>query len=171
MLSFKPAFSLSSFTFFKRLFNSSLLSAIRIVSSTYLRLLLFLPAILIPVCNSSSLALQGDNIQPWRTPFLILNHSALPCAVLIVASWLEYKSWRVLIKHGPLEKEMENHFSILALRTPWTVWKRGEKAFPWGNPFIPWQPIHSRCLGNKCWMRKYVKMDPTESQRPFLNEL
>jgi len=37
MLSFKPAFSLSSFTLIKRLFSSSLLSAIRVVSSTYLR--------------------------------------------------------------------------------------------------------------------------------------
>ena len=41
MLSFKPAFSLSSFTFIKSLFSSSSLSAIR-VSSTYLRLLIFL---------------------------------------------------------------------------------------------------------------------------------
>ena len=47
MLSFKPNFSLSSFTFIKRLF-SSLLSAIRVVSSAYLRLLVFLLAILIP---------------------------------------------------------------------------------------------------------------------------
>ena len=39
MLSFKPTFSLSSFTF-KRLFSSSLLSAIRVVSSVYLRLLI-----------------------------------------------------------------------------------------------------------------------------------
>ena len=31
--------------------------------------------------------------------------------------------WRVLTKCGPLEKGMANHFSILALRTPWTVWK------------------------------------------------
>ena len=45
MLSFKPAFSLSSFTFFKRLFSSSLLSAIRVVSSAYLRLLIFLWAV------------------------------------------------------------------------------------------------------------------------------
>ena len=52
MLSFKPAFSLSSFNFFKKLFSSSLLSAIRVVSSTYLRLLLFLMAILIPACTS-----------------------------------------------------------------------------------------------------------------------
>ena len=47
MLSFKPTFSPSSLTFIKRLF-SSLLSAVRVVSSAYLRLLIFLPAILIP---------------------------------------------------------------------------------------------------------------------------
>ena len=42
--------------FIKRLFSSSSLSAIRVVSSAYLRLLIFLPAILISVCASSSLA-------------------------------------------------------------------------------------------------------------------
>ena len=55
MLSFKSNFSLSSFTFFKRVFSSSSLSAIRVVVSEYLRLLIFLPAILIPACASSSL--------------------------------------------------------------------------------------------------------------------
>ena len=53
MLSFKPAFSLSSFTFIKRLFSSSL-SAISVVSSAYLKLLIFLPAMLIPACASSN---------------------------------------------------------------------------------------------------------------------
>ena len=53
MLSFKPIFSLSSFTFIQRLYSSSSLSAIRVVSSAYLRLLIFLPAILIPACASS----------------------------------------------------------------------------------------------------------------------
>ena len=53
MLSFKPAFSLS-FTFIKRLFSSCLLSAIRVVSSAYLRLLIFLLPILIPAYASSS---------------------------------------------------------------------------------------------------------------------
>ena len=38
--------------------------------------------------------------------------------------------WRVLTKRGPLEKGMANHFSILALRTPWTVWK-GKKIGHW----------------------------------------
>ena len=53
MLSFKPTFSLSSFTYIKRLFSSSL-SAISVVSSAYLRSLIFLPAILIPAYTSSS---------------------------------------------------------------------------------------------------------------------
>ena len=56
MLSFKPGFSLSSFTFIKRLFSSSSLSVKRVVSSAYLRLLIFPPAILIPACASCSLA-------------------------------------------------------------------------------------------------------------------
>ena len=73
MLSFKPAFSFSSFTFIKRLFSSSSHSAIRVESSAYLRLLLFPPAILIPACALSRPAFhmmysayklnnQGDNI-------------------------------------------------------------------------------------------------------------
>ena len=55
MLSFKPTFSFSSFTFIKRFFSSSSLSAIKVVSSAYLRLSIFLLAILIPACGSSSL--------------------------------------------------------------------------------------------------------------------
>ena len=43
ILSFKPAFSLSSFTFTKSLFSSSSLSATKVMSSAYLRLLIFLP--------------------------------------------------------------------------------------------------------------------------------
>ena len=54
MLSFKAAFSLSSFTFIKRLFSPSSLSAIRVVSSACLNLLIFLPVILIWPCASSS---------------------------------------------------------------------------------------------------------------------
>ena len=54
MLSFKPTFSLSSFTFIKRLFGSSSISAKRVMSSAYQKLLIFLPAILISACASSS---------------------------------------------------------------------------------------------------------------------
>ena len=54
MMSFKPAFSLSPFTLIKRLLSLSLLSAIRVVSSAYLGLLIFLPAIMIPGIVSTS---------------------------------------------------------------------------------------------------------------------
>jgi len=37
---------------------------------------------------------QGDNIQPWCTPFLIWNQSVVPCPVLTVASWLVYRLLR-----------------------------------------------------------------------------
>ena len=80
----------SPFTFIKRLFSSSSFSTIRLVSCAYLRLLIFLLAILIPACASSSLAFhmmysayklnnQGGNIQPWCTPFPIWNQSIVPC--------------------------------------------------------------------------------------------
>ena len=91
MLSFKPVFSLSSFTFTKRLSSSS-----------YLRLLIFLPATLTPACASCSPAFRmmystyksnkpGDNTQPQRTPFPMWSQSVVPCPVLTVASWFAYR--------------------------------------------------------------------------------
>ena len=111
MLSFKAAFSLSSFTFIKRLFSSSLLSAITVVSSAYLRLLILLLAILIPVHASSSQAFcmmysacklnkQGNNIQLWCTPFPIWNQSIVPCVVLTVASWPAYRFHRSQVRRS-----------------------------------------------------------------------
>ena len=98
MLSFKPTLSLS---FIKRL-----------VSSAYLRLLIFLLAILIPACASSSPAFlmvysayklnkQGDNIQPWCTPLPIWNQYVVQCPILTVASWpacrfLKRTHWNVM---------------------------------------------------------------------------
>ena len=81
----------------------------RVVSSAYLRLLIFLLAILIPACVSSSPAFrmmypvsklnkQGDNIQPWCTPFPIWYQSVVPCPVLTVASWPVYRFLRREVK-------------------------------------------------------------------------
>ena len=120
MLSFKPTSSVSSFTLIKRFFSSSSIFAIKVVSSAYLRLSIFLPATLIPACASSSpvflmmysaykLNKQGDNIQPWRTPFTIWNQSVVPCPVLTVDSWpacrflkqqaFLFKAWRCTCSH------------------------------------------------------------------------
>ena len=103
MLSFKPAFSLSSFTLIRRLFRSPLLSVITVPDkpSACLRLLILIPVVLTPACDSCSLAFhmmysafnlnkQGDSIQPCRSPFPILNQSIVPCLVLTVASCPEY---------------------------------------------------------------------------------
>ena len=71
--------------------------AFRVVSSTYLKLLMFLLPILTPACNSSSPTFltmcsaygsnkQGDSRQPCPTPFSILNQSVVPSRVLTLAS-------------------------------------------------------------------------------------
>ena len=105
MLSVKPAFSLSSFTYIKRLFSSSSVSDIRMFSSAYLRLLIFLPDNLDSSLYSSSPAFSmrysayklnkwGDNIQPWCTPFPIWNQSVVPCPVLTVSYGPAYRFLR-----------------------------------------------------------------------------
>ena len=79
MLSLKPAFHSPLSPSLKGFFSSSSLSAVPVVSSAYLRLLICLPASLIPACNSSRLAFhmmyfacklnkQSDNKQPWLLP-------------------------------------------------------------------------------------------------------
>ena len=41
---------------------------------------------------------QGDNIQPWHTPFPIRNQSLVLCPVLIVASWPAYRFLRMKVR-------------------------------------------------------------------------
>ena len=96
--------SLSSLAFIKRLFSSSSLSAIRVVSSAYLRLLIFswqswFQLMLHPVWfhimySPYKLNKQDDNIQPLRTPFPILNQSIDQCPILNVISWRAYRFLR-----------------------------------------------------------------------------
>ena len=156
MLSFKPTFSLSSFTWVKRLFSSSSLTAIRVLSSAYLRFLILLPAILIPACASSSLAFhmmcsayklnkQSNNIQPWRTPFPIWNQSVVPCPVLTVASWPTYRFLRRQVRWSGILISLRIFHSLL--------WSTESKA-------LAYQWSRSRCFSgtpllfqwsNGCW--------------------
>ena len=174
---FGPAFSLSSFTFIKRFFSSSLPFAIRVVSSAYSRLLIFLllllsrfsrvrlcatpwtaayqaslsmglsrqehwsglpfpspdisPSNFDPAYASSSLAFcmmystwklnkQGDNIQPWCTPFPIWNQSVVPCSVLTVASWPAYRFLRRQVRWSgiPIPLRIFHRFSKWKYRIP-----------------------------------------------------
>ena len=98
MLNLSPLFHSPLFTLIKRLFSSSSLSAIRVVSSVYLRLLIFLLAILVPTYDSSSLAFHVmypacklTKQVPRCTPYSVVNRSVVPCPVLTVASWPAYR--------------------------------------------------------------------------------
>ena len=126
-----------SFTF-KRLF-SSLLSSIRVASSAYLKLLIFLLAILIPVCPSTTLAFcmmysmyklnkQSDNIQLWHTTFPIWNQSAVPCPVLTVASWPAYKFLRRLVRWSGIQISLRIFHSFFVIHTVrgLGIFKKGE---------------------------------------------
>ena len=128
MLTFKPAFSLTSFTFIERLFSSSLLYAIRVVSSAYLRLLMLLLAIWIPAYASSILAFrmiysayklnkQGDNIQPWHTPCPIWNQSVVPCPVLTVASWPPYTFLRRQVSWSGIPSHLFKNYPVFVIHT------------------------------------------------------
>ena len=88
ILSFKSAFSLSSFTLIKKLFSSSILYAIGMGSCAHQRLLIFLPAVSVLACDSSSLAFHmmystyklskhGDSKQPCCPPFPILSQFSM----------------------------------------------------------------------------------------------
>ena len=78
---------------------------LELISSAHLSLWVFLIAILILACDSSSPAFhmmssayklnnQGDSIQPRRTPFPIWNQSIVPRPVITVASWPAYRFLR-----------------------------------------------------------------------------
>ena len=123
-MSFKPTFSLSSFTFIKRLFSFSSLSAIRVVPSAYLRVLIFLPAILVPARALSSptfymmysaykLNKLGDNIQPWSTAFPIWNQSVVPCPVLTVTSRPAYRLFRRQVRWSGIPISLRIFHSLL----------------------------------------------------------
>ena len=126
-----PSSSFSECWALSQLFHSplSLSSAIRVVSSAYLRLLIFLPAILTPACASSSPAFlmmysayklnkQGDNIQPRRTPFPIWNQSVVPCPVLTVASWRAYRFLKRQVKWSGIPISFRIFHSLLSGRGP-----------------------------------------------------
>ena len=120
----EPTFSLSSFTFIKRFFSSSSLSAIRVVSSAYLRLLIFLLPILIPACASFSpvflmmysafkLNRHSDNIQPWHTLLPVWNQSVVPCPILTVASWPAYRFLRRQVRWSGIPISFRIFHSLL----------------------------------------------------------
>ena len=94
------------------------------MSSAYLRLLIFLLAILIPACASSSpeflmmysaykLNKQEDNIQRWCTPFPIWNQYVVPCPVLTLASWPAYRFLRRQVRWSGIPMSLRIFHCVL----------------------------------------------------------
>ena len=86
--------------------------------------LIFLLAILIPACASSSPAFlmmysayklnkQGNNIQPWHTLFPVWNQSAVPCLVLTIASWPAYRLLRRQVRWSGIPISFRIFHSLL----------------------------------------------------------
>ena len=132
-LSYKPTFSLSSFDFIKRLFNSYLLSAIRggvicisevdispgnLDSSFASYSLAFLI-----MYSAYRLSKQGDNIHPWHTPFPIWNQSFIPYLVLTVASWPAYRFLGRQVRWSSIPISWRIFHNLL--------WSKQSKAFIW----------------------------------------
>ena len=110
----------------------------RVVLSAYLRLLIFLLAILIPACASSSPAFlmmysayklnkQDDNIQPCHTPFPIWNQSVVPCPVLTVASWPAYRFLRRQVRWSGI---------LISLRIFHSQWEFAYESGDWNRDSI-----------------------------------
>ena len=93
--------------------------------------------------NLLSLSIRGIKSQSHKTNETDRMTTALynsgnyePCHIgppKMDGSW-----WRVLTQCGPLQKGMANHFSVLALRTPRTVWK-GKKIWHWKMNSPGWE--------------------------------
>ena len=73
------------------------------------------------MCSASKLNKQGDNIQPWCTPFPVWNQSFVPCPVLTVASWPPYRFLRRQVRWAGIPISLRIFHSLL--------WSTQSKAF------------------------------------------
>ena len=56
---------------------------------------------------------QGDNTQPWCTPFPILNQSVIPCPVLTVSSWSAYRFLKRQVRWSGISISLRIVYSLL----------------------------------------------------------
>ena len=100
------------------------------MSSAYLRLLIFLLAIFIPACASSSpaflmmysaykLNMQGDNIQPWCTPFPIWNQFCQENALVIANTLFQQHKRRLYTWTSP-DGQHQNQIDYILCSQRWS---------------------------------------------------
>ena len=128
MLSFKPAFSLSSFTFIKRFFSFSSLFTIRgchlhiwgywyVSQQSWFQLVLHPAQPFHMMYSAQKSNKQGDNIRPWCTPPSIWNESVVPCPVLTVTSWSAYRFLRKQVRWSGMPISFRIFHSLFVIHT------------------------------------------------------
>ena len=65
------------------------------------------------MCSAYKLNKQGDNIQPWQTPFPIWNQSVVPCPVLTLASWPAYRFLKRQVRWSGIPISFSSEFCSL----------------------------------------------------------
>ena len=66
--------------------------------------------------SACKLNTQGDNIQPWCTPFPIWNQSVVPCPVLTVAFWPAYRVSQEVVWYSHLFNNFSKFVVIYTVR-------------------------------------------------------
>ena len=94
---------------------------------------------------------QADNIQPWCTPFPILNQS-IPCLVLTVFSWVAYRFLRRQVRWSGILISLRIFHSLLwsTQRLLCTQWSRSARSVAQScltlcdpmNRSMPGLPVH-----------------------------
>ena len=129
MLSFKSAFSLSSFTLILSNSLIPLCFVIRVASSAYLRLLIFLLAVLIPACVLFNLAFHKDGASGKR--------------ILLPMQETQEMWVSSLDQEDPLEKKMAIHSNILTWKIPWTEESGGLQSMGLQKVGHDWETKHN----------------------------
>ena len=132
--------------------------------------------VVLPTLLFSSISLHYSLKKAFLFILVIIwSHGPQPC----LTQWnykpchvgppkMDVSWWRVLTKHGPLDKEMANHFSIFALRTPWTVWKDKKIGLKDELPRL----MGAQCATGDQWRnnsRKNEGMEPKQKQHPVVD--
>ena len=68
------------------------------------------------ICSAYKVIKQGDNTQPWQTPFPVWDQSVFPCPALIVASWPAYQKTGKMVWYSLFFKNFPQFVVIHAVK-------------------------------------------------------
>ena len=152
VLTFKPAFSLSFFTYIKRLFSSSSLSANKggvIYVSEFIDIFFqqsWFQLVIHPAWHFTWCALHISLISrvTIHTPFPIWNQSVVPCLVLTVTSWPTYRFLRRQVRSSGIPISLRIfQFVMIDTVKGFTVVSEAEVYVFLSHFLSPWS--------NECW--------------------